>query len=68
LEAEQLISLSEAAARFNISDRQLRLLASKGRLEAIKLGRNWLVTPEAVAAYLANAELRSKDPHKNKRD
>jgi excisionase family DNA binding protein len=67
LEAEQLISLSEAAARFGISDGHLRLLARQGRLAATRLGRNWFTTPEAVAAYLANAELRSKDPHKNKR-
>jgi excisionase family DNA binding protein len=67
LEAEQLISVKEAAARFNISDAHLRLLARRGRLKATKLGRDWFTTPEAVAAYLANVELRSKDPHKNKR-
>jgi predicted transcriptional regulator of viral defense system len=67
VEAEQLISLREAAARFPISQSQLELLARKGRLEALKLGRYWFTTPEAVAAYLANTELRSRDPHKNKR-
>jgi len=67
LEAEQLISLTEAARRFNISPTHLNLLARTGRLKALKLGRNWFTTPEAVAAYLANAGLRSKDPHKNKR-
>jgi len=67
LEAEQLISLKEAAAQFSISHSQLKLLALRGRLQARKLGRDWFTTPEAVAAYLANTELRSKDPHKNKR-
>jgi excisionase family DNA binding protein len=67
LEAEQLISIKEAAARFNISETQLRLLARRGRLQATKLGRDWFTTAEAVTAYLTNAELRSKDPHKNKR-
>jgi len=67
LEAEQLISLTEAAARFNISPAHLNLLARRGRLQAIKVGRNWCTTEEAVAAYLADTELRSKDPHKNKR-
>jgi hypothetical protein len=67
LEAEQLISLPEAAARFGISHSQLKLLARTSRLQAMKLGRNWFTTPEAVTAYLANTELRSKDPHKNKR-
>jgi len=64
---DQLISLKEAAARFPISYTQLRLLALKGRLEAVKLGPAWFTTPEAVAAFLANASLRSKDPQKNKR-
>lgn len=67
MEAEQLISLREAAARFPISQSHLELLARTGRLQALKLGRYWFTTPEAVAAYLANAALRSKDPHKNKR-
>lgn len=67
MEAEQFISIKEAAAQFNISDAHLRLLARRSRLKAIKLGRDWFTTSDAVAAYLANTELRSKDPHKNKR-
>ena len=67
MDDEQLLSLREAAARFPISQTQLRLLAKRGRLEARKIGRDWFTTPEAVAAYLANAALRSKDPHKYKR-
>ena len=68
LDDERLISLKEAAARFPISHSQLKLLAKQGRLAAKKLGRDWFTTAEAVAAYLANAELRSRDPHKYKRD
>lgn len=68
MNTDQLISLKEAAARFAISYSQLRWLARSGRLAAQKLGRDWFTTAEAVAAYLANAELRSKDPHKYKRD
>jgi Helix-turn-helix domain len=67
LEAGQLISIKAAAARFPISETQLRLLARRGRLKATKLGRDWFTTEEAVATYLADTELRSKDPHKNKR-
>ena len=63
----QLISLSEAADRFGLSRSQLRLLAQKGRLQARKVGKSWVTTPEAVAEYLANLELRSKDPLKYKR-
>jgi excisionase family DNA binding protein len=64
----RLISLKEAAARFNISQSHLQLLARTGRLRATKIGRDWLTTPEAVAAYLADRQLRSHDPHKRKRD
>jgi hypothetical protein len=67
LDIERLISLKEAATRFPISYSQLRRLARTRRLQATKLGRDWFTTPEQVAAYLANAELRSKDPHKYKR-
>jgi hypothetical protein len=67
LEAEQLISLREAAIRFPISQSHFKFLARSGRLRAIRIGRDWFTTPEAVAAYLADDELRSKDPHKNKR-
>ena len=67
MDAESLISLKEAAARSGLSYSQLRFLARSGRLAAWKLGRDWFTTDEAVAAYLANAELRSKDPHKYKR-
>lgn len=63
----RLISLSEAADRFGLSRSQLRLLALKGRLHARKVGKSWVTTPEAVAEYLANLELRSKDPLKYKR-
>lgn len=65
--AEQLISLAEAARRYPISARQLRFLARAGRLTATKVGRDWVTTPEAVAAYLADAASRSRDPHKYKR-
>lgn len=58
------ISLSEAAVRFGISHSHLKLLARTGKLRAFKIGHSWVTTPEAVAEYLANPELRSKDPHK----
>ncbi|MGI8551974.1 MAG: hypothetical protein ACR2PL_14490 [Dehalococcoidia bacterium] len=49
MELERLISLKEAAARFQISQSQLQLLARTGRLQATKLGRDWFTTPDAVA-------------------
>lgn len=68
LDRERLISLREAAAQSGLSDAQLRLLARKGRLAAVKLGRDWFTTPEAVAAYLADSHWRSHDPRKYQRD
>ncbi len=67
MDAESLISLKEAATRFGLSYSHLRWLARSGRLRARRLGWGWFTTEEAVAAYLADAELRSKDPHKYKR-
>jgi hypothetical protein len=67
LEEGRYISLGEAAAEYGMSHSHLKLLARSGKLEARKIGRFWVTTPDAVAAYLANPELRSKDPHKNKR-
>jgi hypothetical protein len=64
---ERLISLKEAAAQFGLSHPQLRLLARTGRLKARKIGKTWVTTPEDVASYMQDPELRSKDPFKNKR-
>jgi len=64
---ERLISLKEAAAQFGLSHSHLRLLARRGKLRARKIGQDWLTTPEAVAEYVLNRELRSKDPHKYRR-
>lgn len=65
---ERLISLKEAATLSGLSHSHLQLLARTGRLGARRLGRDWFTTAEAVAAYLADPEKRSRDPYKNKRD
>ena len=67
MEAGRYISLSEAAAEYGISRSHLKLLARSGRLKAFKVGNSWVTTPEAVAAYLKDPHLRSRDPYKNKR-
>jgi hypothetical protein len=68
LEDERLISLREAAALSGLSHSHLQLLARKGRLKARRLGTDWFTTPEAVAEYLNDAEKRSRDPYKYKRN
>ncbi len=50
----ELISLPEAARRYGLSPKTLRLLAQKGRLKAKKMGRDWFTTPEDVQAYLSS--------------
>ncbi len=67
MDDERLISLKAAAALSGLSQSHLQLLSRTGRLRAMRLGRDWFTTPGAVAEYLANPELRSKDPYKNKR-
>jgi hypothetical protein len=48
---DEWIPLREAAEGTPYSQDYLSLLARKGRLEAIKRGRNWVTTRRAVAAY-----------------
>ena len=50
--ADQYITLAEAAQGTPYSQEYLSLLARKGRLEAIKRGRNWMTTRRAVEDYL----------------
>ena len=45
---DELISLSEAAELSELSAGHLRLLASRGEIWAMKLGRNWVTTAQAV--------------------
>ena len=50
--AQQLISLAEAAEISGLSHSHLRLLARQRQLDAVKIGRDWLTTKDAVKAYL----------------
>ena len=43
------MSITEASTKWHISDRRIRLLCSKGRIEgAVKIGRNWSIPVNAV--------------------
>ncbi len=46
------ISLGEAAKGTPYSQEYLSLLARKGRIEALKLGRNWMIKKEGIDRYL----------------
>ena len=50
-ENEKLISLREAAETSLYSQAYLNVLARTGRLEAMKKGRNWYTTRQAIATY-----------------
>ena len=50
-DADIWIPLREAAKQSAYSQEYLSLLARKGRLEALKRGRNWFTTMRALAAY-----------------
>ncbi|MCL5667076.1 MAG: helix-turn-helix domain-containing protein [Patescibacteria group bacterium] len=53
LTSGKLISISQAATLTPYSAEYLSLLARKGRLNAIKISRDWLTTEEAVKNYVA---------------
>jgi hypothetical protein len=48
-----LISFEEASRLSGFTDRHLRKLASQNVIWAVKLGRNWFTTVQAVSEYLA---------------
>ena len=50
------ITLAEAAQGTPYSQEYLSLLARKGQLDALKIGRNWHTTHAAVAAYRAQVK------------
>ncbi|MCP4372571.1 MAG: helix-turn-helix domain-containing protein [Deltaproteobacteria bacterium] len=49
---EKLIGLAEAAKLSGLTHDHLRRIARDRKLWAVKIGRDWLTTEEAVKAYL----------------
>ena len=64
LVAEELITLRQAADKCGLSVSHLRLLARTRRLQARKIGRDWVTTLDAVERYLKDEYLRSRSPYK----
>ncbi|RPI74990.1 MAG: Fic family protein [Desulfobacteraceae bacterium] len=60
-EKQGYISLQEATKYCEYSQEYLSLLARTGKLAAVKFGRNWMTTPEAVREYLGEHQ-NSKSP------
>ena len=55
---ERLIGLAEASEIYGFSISHLRQLAQRGRLEAQKVGRDWITTPADVEAYIRSRDKR----------
>ena len=70
---DDLLSLSQAAKAYGYSGDYLRRLAEKGRLQARKLGRNWLTTSDDMETFIESRELRGvykvrkKSPRKSRK-
>lgn len=63
---EDLITFAHAAQLAGFSDRHLRKLAASDELWAIKLGRNWYTTEQAIKDYLAKNKKRGPTPKKSR--
>jgi len=59
-EKKKYITLSQAATICRYSAKYLNLLASKGKLEAHKVGRNWVTTEKAIKDYIEQRTRKRK--------
>ena len=66
LESEELIPLSEAAQYSGLTHDFLRELARMGKLQARKVGRDWLTTRYAVDQYLQERSPVGRKPKSQK--
>jgi len=65
--AQEVISLEDAAAIAGLSVAHMRFLARNGRIEARKVGRDWVTTKSAVERYIHDEKARSRNPYKGTR-
>ncbi len=49
-----LFSIKEVAAYLKVSQRLVRRMIASGELEAMKVGREWRVPIDAIAAWVDN--------------
>jgi len=57
---KQFLSLADAAKLTPYSAEYLSLLARKGLIAAVKIGKDWHVTPEALDEYMARIRSRKR--------
>jgi len=61
---QDLITFPQAAQVSGFTDRHLRKLAANHEIWAIKLGRNWFTTYQAISEYLAKTRKPGPKPQK----
>ena len=57
---DDLISLYEASDISGLSHDHLRRLAEQGKLDAKKIGRNWITTKGAIFKYIEQKKPRGR--------
>jgi len=55
-----IISLRDASKKCGLSPDHLRRLAEQGKLDAKKIGRNWITTKEAITEYMEKRKSRGR--------
>jgi excisionase family DNA binding protein len=58
LRIDSLISISDAASITSYSPEFIRMLARSGKLQAVKIGRDWMTTRDAILDYLHKQQHR----------
>ena len=58
LRIDSLISISDAASITSYSPEFIRMLARGGKLQAVKIGRDWMTTRDAILDYLHKQQKR----------
>jgi excisionase family DNA binding protein len=53
IDPTKAISLPEAAKRLGISERGTKLAVQDGRINGMKVGRNYIVDPASLGGYVA---------------
>lgn len=60
LDLQDLITLEEAAEIVGRSPVTLRQAVGRGRLDAVKIGKTWITTHDAVSLYVATTRERKR--------
>lgn len=57
----KMISVSECAKALKISERRVQILCSQGRIEAVKMSRDWIILDYSMAKRRPGAGRPRKD-------